>query len=88
MYLQYEFSEEEWAQLEEVASCAKVVKVEVDVRGSARASTVLADGLVKNKVLKEVGLFNVPKEVQGLVRQTLQSNTELTVVLQQPTIFY
>ena len=88
MYLQDEFSEEEWAQLEEAASCAKVVKVEVDVvdideATSARASTVLAAGLVKNKVLKEVELSNVPKEVVEKVRQILQSNTELAVVVQQ-----
>ena len=87
MYLQRRFSEEEWAQLEEVASCAKVVKVEVDVRGSARASTVLADGLVKNKVLKEVELSNVPKEVVEEVRQTLQSNTELTVVVRSLLLY-
>ena len=88
MYLQGAFSEEEWAQLEEAASCAKVVKVKVDVLYSdeateARASTVLAAGLVKNKVLKEVELSNVPKEVVEKVRQILQSNTELVVVVRQ-----
>ena len=86
MYLQERFSEEEWAQLEEAASCAKVVKVEMKVWSSdqdsrARASTVLAAGLVKNKVLKEVGLSYVPKEVEGSVRQILQSNRELAVVV-------
>ena len=86
MYLQ-EFSEE-WAQLEEAASCAKVVKVEleVDVLGSdeatiARGCTVLAAGLVKNKVLKEVELSYVPENVRDSLRQILQSNTELTVVV-------
>ena len=81
MYLQDEFSEEEWAQLEEVASCAKVVKVKVDVWFSARGCTVLAAGLVKNKVLKEVELSHVPKKVEEKVRQILQSNTELVVVV-------
>ena len=88
MYLQEEFSEEEWAQLEEVASCAKVVKVKVDVRGvssneatSARGSTVLAAGLVKNKILKEVEMSKVPKKVEEKVRQILLLNTDLAVVV-------
>ena len=87
MYLQRRFSEEEWAQLEEVASCAKVVKVKVDVEDGlsneatkARGCTVLAAGLIKNKVLKEVELSNVPQKVKEKVRQILLSNTELTVV--------
>ena len=86
MYLQEKFSEEEWAQLEEAARCAKVVKVKVDVMfsdqaSSARGLTVLSAGLVKNKVLKEMTLYGVPKNVEGSVRQILQSNTELTVVV-------
>ena len=86
MYLQEWFSGEEWAQLEEVARCAKVVKVDVDLWASdqairARAGTVLAVGLVKNKVLKEVTLSGVPENVEESVRQILQSNTELTVVV-------
>ena len=86
MYLQWRFREEEWAQLEEAASCAKVVKVKVDVLGCdqgsrARGFTVLAAGLVKNKVLKEVELYGVPENVEQSVRQILQSNTELTVTV-------
>ena len=91
------FSEEEWAQLEEAASCAQVVKVEVTVLGSdvmvsdckgclshvsdGKGCTVLAAGLVRNKVLKEVEFTGVPKDVEETVREILQSNTELTVVV-------
>ena len=71
-----------------MASCAKVVKVEVNVYNIysdeatiARASTVLAAGLVKNKVLKEVELYGVPKNVEQSVRQILQSNTRLAVTV-------
>ena len=61
MYLQRRFSEEEWAQLEEAASCAKVVKVEVDVRGSGQGSSALAAGFRRNKVVREVELTRVPE---------------------------
>ena len=84
MYLQWEFSEEEWAQLEEAASCAQVVKVEVNVDGlqaAAKVCTVLAAGLVRNKVLKEVEFTGVPKDVEENVREILQASTELTVVV-------
>ena len=84
MYLQRRFSEEEWAQLEEAASCAKVVKVEVKVyalQGDGKVFTVLAAGLVRNKVLKEVEFTGVPKYVKEKVREILQSNKELTVVV-------
>ena len=82
MYLQEEFSEEEWAQLDEAASCAQVVKVEVDVRFSDRASRVLAAGFRKNKVLREVTLSCVPsKELVDSVKRTLNMNTALTTVV-------
>ena len=80
MYLQEEFSEEEWAQLEEAASCAQVVKVEVKVY-DGKGFTVLAAGLVMNKVLKEVEFTGVPKDVKEKVREILQANAELTVVV-------
>ena len=79
MYLQEEFSEEEWAQLEEVASCAQVVKVEVDVRYSDRASGVLAAGFRKNKVVREVTLTRVPEKLVDSVKRTLSMNTALTI---------
>ena len=75
------FSEEEWAQLEGAASCAKVLKVELDVLRSDRGARALAAGLVKNEVLQEVELTNVPMEVKESVRQILQSNPDLTVVV-------
>ena len=84
MYLQRRFSEEEWAQLEEAASCAQVVKVEVEVYslpGDGKGCTVLAAGLVRNKVLKEVEFTGVLKYLEEKVREILQSNTELTVVV-------
>ena len=84
MYLQEEFSEEEWAQLEEAASCAQVMKVEVKVyalQGDGKGFTVLAAGLVRNKELKEAEFTGVPKYVEENVREILQANKELTVVV-------
>ena len=80
MYLQERFSEEEWAQLEEAASCAQVVKVEVDVLKSDRASHVLAYGFAKSKILREVILVRVPEELVDSVRGILSMNTALTTV--------
>ena len=83
MYLQWrlEFSEEEWAQLEEATSCAQVVKVEVDVWRSDRASHVLAAGFRKNKVVREVTLSHVPSKLVDSVKRTLSMNTALTTVV-------
>ena len=72
-------SEEDWAQLEEAASCAQVVKVKVDVGYSARASRALAAGFSKNPLLTEVELWQVPEELVESVRGTLCTNTTLTV---------
>ena len=84
MHLQGRFSEEEWAQLEEAASCAQVVKVEVIVPGfesDGKGCTILAAGLIRNKVLKGVEFTGVPENVEEKVREILKSNTELTVVV-------
>ena len=81
MYLQEEFSEEEWAQLDEAASCAQVVKVEVNVSYCDRASRVLASGFRKNKVVREVTLSLVPEELVDSVKRTLSMNTALTTVV-------
>ena len=83
MYLQWRFSEEEWAQLEEAASCAQVVKVEVEVyvEFSDQASHVLAAGFRKNKVVREVTLSGVPEEEVESVKRTLTMNTALTTVI-------
>ena len=82
MYLQrLEYSEEEWAQLEEVASCAQVVKVEVDVEFSDRASSVLAAGFRKNNAVREVTLTRVLEELVESVKRTLSMNTALTTVV-------
>ena len=87
MYLQgLEYSEEEWAQLEEAASCAQVVKVDVtvefgEVQRSDRASRVLAAGFRKNKVVREVTLSGVPEELVESVKRTLTMNTALTTVV-------
>ena len=79
MYLQERFSEEEWAQLEEAASCAKVVKVKVDVWSSDRVSRTLAAGFRKNEVLRVVELTRVPDELVEPLKRTLSMNTALTV---------
>ena len=81
MYLQNEFSEEEWVQLEEAASCAQVVKVKMDVAGSDRVSRILADGFKENKILREVTLSRVPEELVDSVERTLSMNTALTTVV-------
>ena len=77
------YSEEEWAQLERASSHAKVLKVEVDVQNSygdtARVCTVLAAGLVRNITLQEVELRNAPEEVKESFKDTLCSNTQLSV---------
>ena len=75
------YSEEEWAQLEEAASCAQVVKVKVNVNFSDRASCVLAAGFRKNKVVREVSLTRVPEKIVESVKRTLSMNTALTTVV-------
>ena len=81
-------SEEYWAQLEEVASCAQVVKVKVNVGDEfsdsvddnvCRASRALAAGFSENPLLREVELGQVPEELVESVRGTLCTNTTLTV---------
>ena len=81
MYLQKWFSKKELAQLEEAASCAQVVKVEVEVRYSDRASRVLAAGFRKSKVVREVTLSLVPEKLVESVKRTLSMNTALTTVI-------
>ena len=77
------YSEEEWAQLERAASCAKVKKVKVDVEYSygdnTRGCAVLAAGLVRNITLQKVKLKNVPEEEKESLKETLYSNTQLSV---------
>ena len=82
-----EYSEEECAQLEEAASCAQVVKVEVDVEFSDRASSVLAAGFRKNKVVREVTLSHVPKKLVDSVKRTLSMNTALTTVIVKSSMY-
>ena len=85
MYLQWRFGEEEFGEEEfgeeEAASCAQVVKVEVDVWGSDPGSRVLAAGFRKNKVVREVTLSRVPEELVESVKRTLSMNTALTTVI-------
>ena len=79
-YLQVTLSEEDWAQLEEAASCAKVVKVKVKEGFSDQVTHTLAAGFKKNKILREVKLISVPKELVQSVKETLSMNTALTTV--------
>ena len=81
-------SEEDWAQLEEAASCAQVFGVNFDVTSEfhsysdsiyARASRALAAGFSKNPLLTEVNLGQVPEELIESVRETLCTNTALIV---------
>ena len=54
--------------------------MKVDVRGSDRASHVLADGFKKNTILREVILSRVSEELADSVERTLSMNTALTTV--------
>ena len=81
-------SEEDWAQLEEAASCAQVVKVKVNVWDSARASRALAAGFSKNPLLREVELVRVPEELVESVRGTLCTNTALAVNVSVPSVVF
>ena len=72
-------SEEDWARLEEAASCAQVVKVKMDVEENATVSKALAAGFSKNLLLTEVALGEVRKKLVESVRGTLCENTALTV---------
>ena len=74
-------SEEDWAQLEEAASCAQVLHAMVDVMYSARASRALAAGFSRTSVLRDVMLNSVPEELVASVRGTLCTNTALTVTV-------
>ena len=57
--------------------------MEVDVEGSARGARTLAAGLVKNKALREVNLYRVPEEEHESLRETLCSNSKLTVFISE-----
>ena len=57
------------------------VDVELSFGDNARGCTVLAAGLARNKVLQEGVLTDVPKEAEESVRQILQLNPNLTVVV-------
>ena len=95
LYLQGRLSEEDWAQLEEAASCAQVLKVKVYVKNDlesysdstyARASRALAAGFSRNSSLREVTLHFVPEELVESLRRTLCTNTALTVIVTRPTL--
>ena len=53
----------------------------MNVYFSDRASSVLAVGFRKNKVVREVTLSRVPKKVVDSVKRTLSMNTALTTVV-------
>ena len=69
--------------MEEAASRAQVVKmeVEVDVFLSDQASHALAAGFRKNNVVREVTLSDVPEKLVESVKRTLTMNTALTTVV-------
>ena len=79
IYLQGELNEEYWAQLEEAASYAQVVKVNMNVYLSVKASRALATGFSKNPSLREVKLVFVPEDSVESVRRKLCTNPALTV---------
>ena len=62
LHLQQRTSETYWGQLEEAASCARVMKVKVEKMYSDRASRILATGFSKNQLLRKVEL-GVSKEL-------------------------
>ena len=81
MYVQEEWNDEDWAQLEVAASYAKTIKVEVDAANSDKGSRALAVGFHKNVMLREVKLTWVPEELVESVRGILCTNSALTITL-------
>ena len=75
------YSEEKWDQLKEAASCARIMKVEVNVFGSYEASDLLAISFMRNKVIREVTLSCVPVGQVESLKRTLSMNTALTTVV-------
>ena len=73
------FSEDELKEMEKYAAEMKVVKFTFNVLDNTDVCDAMSTGLGRNKVLKEVTLFQVPKEKRQIVKSNLSSIKTVTV---------
>ena len=82
LFIQNGFSEEQWKEAEEAAATAKVEKVRLWFNESTqrqRAVHALTAGLARNTFVRDIKLRRVPVEMIESVRQTLSTNSRVTV---------
>ena len=73
------FSEDELKEMEKYAAEMKVVKFTFNVWSITDVCDAMSTGLGRNKELKEVTLFQVPKEKRQIVKSNLSSIKTVTV---------
>ena len=66
--------------MEKYAAEMKVVKVTFDVQNNTGVCEPIATGLGRNKVLKQVTLFSIPKEKKEFVKPKLSAIKTVTVI--------
>ena len=74
------FSEDELKEMEKYAAEMKVVKVMITFYVLDNTGDAISTGMGRNKFLKEVTLFDVPKEKVEFVKSKLSSIETVTVV--------
>ena len=76
-------SEDQWMEAEEAAASAKVREVTLwfddNSRQRSRAVQSISNGLAKNRSIRRVRLYCVPKEMKESVKQTLKTVTHVYV---------
>ena len=75
------FSEDELKEMEKYAAEMKVVKVTFCVWNDTGVCDAFSSGLGRNKVVKEVTLFGVPKEKIEFVKSKLYMSSIKTVTV-------
>ena len=73
------FSEDELKEMEKYAEEMKVVEVTLNVLSNTDVCDAISTGLERNKFLKQVTLFDVPKEKMEFVKSKLSSIKTVTV---------
>ena len=83
LLIQDGLSEDQWKEAEEATASAKVRKVwllfDGKSRQRSRAVQTICDGLATNKLIESIILYNVPKEMEESVKQTLKTVTYVNV---------
>ena len=78
------FSKDEWEEAEEAVATAKVRLVYLtfddESRQRSRAVQTITDGLVKNEFITNIILQRIPEEMVETARQTLKTNSGVTLV--------